>query len=158
MQPSTSWQRLGVTREMSFSFSREQRLLTGSDYKAVFEQGKRSGNPYWTVYAWHHDQATTQLGLAIAKKTVRRAHERNRLKRLARETFRHLQSQLIGVNFVVMAGRAAESADNELLFAQLTKLLKRHITSSTAHNASSSANQQAALDHSTKKSLHRNVS
>jgi len=122
MQPSESLGRLQSAREKAFGFSRDKRLLTGKDYKLVFDNAKRIGNSHWTVYGWRHKEARAQLGLAIAKKTLRRAHERNRLKRLARETFRHMHGQLLGVNVVVMAGKAAEAADNETLVAQLTKL------------------------------------
>jgi ribonuclease P protein component len=109
-------------REKPFGFSRQQRLLTGKDYKQVFDNAKRVGNPYWTVYGFAHKERKTQLGLAIAKKTVRRAHERNRLKRLSREAFRKMQAQLVGVNLVVMAGRSAQTADNDTLTEQLIKL------------------------------------
>ncbi len=109
-------------REKPFGFSRQQRLLTGKDYKQVFDNARRVGNPYWTVYGFAHKESKTQLGLAIAKKTVRRAHERNRLKRLSREAFRQMQAQLIGVNLVVMAGKAAQTADNATLTQQLVKL------------------------------------
>lgn len=110
-------------REKPYGFSRQRRLLTGKDFKQVFDNARRVGNPCWTVYGFAHKESNrTQLGLAIAKKTVRRAHERNRLKRLAREAFRQMQAQLVGVNLVVMAGKAAEAADNATLNQQLVKL------------------------------------
>jgi len=109
-------------REKPFGFSRQKRLLTGKDYKQVFDNARRVGNPYWTVYGFAHKESTARLGLAIAKKTVRRAHERNRLKRLSREAFRQMQAQLMGVSLVVMAGKAAEAADNATLTQQLIKL------------------------------------
>lgn len=122
MKPSELISRLESAREKPFGFSRDKRLLTSKDYKQVFDQAKRIGNPHWTVYGWRHQQPKAQMGLAIAKKTLRRAHERNRLKRLARETFRHMHINLSGVSLIVMAGKAAETADNATLVAQLTKL------------------------------------
>lgn len=122
MQPSESISRLQPSREKPFGFSRDKRLLTGKAYKQVFDQAKRVGNPYWTVYGWRHKEAKAELGLAIAKKTLRRAHERNRLKRLARETFRHMHADLLGVSIVVMAGKSAQAADNATLVAHLIKL------------------------------------
>jgi ribonuclease P protein component len=154
MQPSESIGRLESARDKLYGFSRDKRLLTGKDYKQVFEQAKRIGNPHWTVYGWRHQQPKAQLGLAIAKKTLRRAHERNRLKRLARETFRHMHGQLSGVNIVVMAGKAAETADNATLVAQLTKLFNYFLPKSQSINAPSSTQSQKRLIAS-EKSSHR---
>jgi len=128
VQPSALTLRRPPKREKPQGFSKSKRLLTGKDFKQVFEQAKRLSNAYWTVYAWRHKTDTTQLGLAIAKKTVRRAHERNRLKRLARETFRHMQTELIGVHYVVMAGKAAQMADNAVLCEQLAALFRIPVT------------------------------
>jgi ribonuclease P protein component len=51
-----------------------------------------------------------RLGLAISRKRVPKAHERNRIRRLVRESFRQHQGQLGGFDFVVMAqGKLAES-------------------------------------------------
>jgi ribonuclease P protein component len=65
-----------------------------------------------------------RLGLAIAKKQVRRAVDRNRIKRIVRETFRRHRARLPGVDLVVMARAAASTADNRRLAASL----ERHFT------------------------------
>lgn len=153
MQPSESLGRLESAREKPFGFSRDKRLLTGKDYKQVFDQAKRIGNPHWTVYGWRHQQPHAQIGLAIAKKTLRRAHERNRLKRLVRETFRHMHGQLSGVSLVVMAGKAAETADNATLVAQLTKLLNYFLPKPQSSNISTP--QQTPTLTAAEHSLHR---
>lgn len=124
MQPSASLQRRPPKPVKPFGFAAHQRLLTGKDFKQVFDHAKRYSSAEWTIYAWRHQTGVAQLGLAIAKKTVRRAHERNRLKRLARETFRLMQTELAGCSYVVMAGRAAEAADNAQLRHQLSRLFK----------------------------------
>lgn len=60
--------------------------------------------------------------MAIAKRQVRRAVDRNRLKRLARETFRRQFRELPGIDLVVMARTAATTVDN----ATLQRALHRH--------------------------------
>jgi len=67
------------------------------------------------------------MGLAISKKTAKLAVARNRLKRLARETFRQLDD-LPAWDFVVMARAQAVASSN----AKLTRSLRQHFLSITA--------------------------
>jgi len=60
-----------------------------------------------------------RLGLAIGKKNCRLAAGRNRLKRIARESFRRHQWLLGGVDIVVLNQPAAAAADNKALFDSL---------------------------------------
>ena len=52
------------------------------------------------------------MGLAVAKKCAKRAIDRNRLKRLARETFRHHKQSLAGFDIVLMARHPSVEASN----------------------------------------------
>jgi ribonuclease P protein component len=60
--------------------------------------------------------------MAISRKAVGRAVCRNRIKRLIRESFRHHQPSLVGLDVVVMARRQAAAASN----ADLLNGLERH--------------------------------
>lgn len=108
------------------SFGRDRRLLTGRSFRRVFEAPVRSSDRYFSIFARARDNApgtpTARLGLAIAKKRVRRAHRRNRLKRLVRESFRENQHQLSGLDLVVTAHTAAEREPG----ATLRDSLQRH--------------------------------
>lgn len=69
----------------------------------------------------------SRLGLAIAKKQLRRAVDRNRIKRLVREYFR---SEVLPVDekardYVVMARSAAKMASNATLRASLANHIRR---------------------------------
>ena len=63
--------------------------------------------------------ARLRLGLAIAKKCARRAVDRNRLKRLVRESFRRHRPGLQRLDLVVMCRRDAVAAENTQLSASL---------------------------------------
>ncbi len=63
-----------------------------------------------------------RLGLAISKKCAKGAVERNRLKRIVRETFRTHRDMLAPFDFVVMCRPRALMANN----ADLTSSLLRH--------------------------------
>ncbi|ACY86383.1 RNase P protein component [Edwardsiella piscicida] len=67
-----------------------------------------------------------RIGLTVAKKHVKRAHERNRIKRLTRESFRLRQHSLPAMDFVVIVKKGVQELDNRALTEMLEKLWRRH--------------------------------
>ena len=63
--------------------------------------------------------STACLGLAISKKNAKRAVERNRIKRLVRESFRTHMNDLKGLDVVVMNRRQTAQMDNATLARSL---------------------------------------
>lgn len=116
----------------SRAFSRARRLLRADDYGRVFKTAERSSDRYFTVLARTRQKpagksGTSRLGLAIAKKQLRRAVDRNRIKRLVREYFRTevLPTELKARDYVVMARSASKSASNAALRASLANHFRR---------------------------------
>jgi len=102
-------------------FPRTNRLTQAADYDGVFKQAKRSGDRFFTVLYCRNELGYPRLGLAIAKKRIRLAVARNRLKRIIRDSFRHAKNQLLGVDIVIMARDQTEQALNKDLFVSLEK-------------------------------------
>ena len=73
---------------IKLNFPRELRLLTPEQFKYVFQQPQRAGSPEITVLARPNNLEHPRLGLTVAKKHLKRAHERKRIKRLCRESVR----------------------------------------------------------------------
>ena len=114
----------GAGAAAQFTFTREQRLLTGRQFKNVFAKPRRSSDRYFTVLARDNGCERARLGLAVAKKRIRLLVGRNRIKRLVRESFRHHADSLGAVDVVVMS-RFDGRADNASLMRSLRSHWKR---------------------------------
>lgn len=104
------------------SFPRRARLSGRNAFSHIFAQPVRSADRYFTVFARPNDLAYPRLGLAISRKVAKSAVARNRIKRIVRESFRHHQQLLDGLDCVVTGRNGAAQQDNATLFA----LLQRH--------------------------------
>ncbi|UOA09696.1 MULTISPECIES: ribonuclease P protein component [Methylobacter] len=107
--------------EHNFSFPPQLRLKTPAEYKKVFAKPVKSSDTYFTLLAIKNDLDHPRLGLAIAKKNIRKAVHRNVIKRAVRENFRIQQQSLGNIDIVVLARREAVDAPPELLRKSLQK-------------------------------------
>ena len=108
-----------IGRASRYAFTRGQRLLAGEQYRRVFARGKRSADRLFAVIGLPNQHDRPRLGLAISKKAARDAVARNRLKRVAREAFRQLDT-LQPFDLVVTARPGAARATNSELHSSLT--------------------------------------
>ena len=102
-------------------FARHQRLLKPAEFKHVFAQPVRLSNNNMTILARENKLNHARLGLAISKKQLRRAVDRNRVKRLVRESFRQRQEMLPGYDCVVMVRNSVSTLSNSAIFETLDK-------------------------------------
>ena len=103
-----------------YGFSTDVRIHCADDYKSVFDGALfKVHQPHFLFLAKFSEQPKSRLGIVVAKKKVRRAHERNRVKRLARESFRLHQQQLDVLDIVVMPKVGIEAVPNAELHQQL---------------------------------------
>ncbi|MDH5391844.1 MAG: ribonuclease P protein component [Gammaproteobacteria bacterium] len=103
-------------------FPKCAKLLKPAEFKRVFNAAKKASDRHLTVFYTANDLNQPRLGLAISKKVSKHAVERNRIKRLARETFRLKRLQLQYADFVVLARPSAVKAGNKELNASFNKL------------------------------------
>ncbi len=101
------------------SFQKRFRLTQATEFERVFGENHRSVDGLFTVLYRRNGLGYPRLGLAIAKRQVRFAVDRNRLKRLIRESFRGAKQQLSDLDIVIMARHEAGTSDNAVIYASL---------------------------------------
>ena len=116
-------------------FKRRARLLKPDEFSRVFKKAIRSSDKMLTVLAAPNKLGYSRLGLAISKKNAKRAVDRNRIKRIIRESFRQNQTRLPEVDLVIMAKPQTKAAVNSDIFTSLehhwNRLIKQCAKSSS---------------------------
>ena len=110
---------------VSLKFGRELRLLTPGQFDNVFQLPFRVSSPLFTILAKANHLPHPRLGLTIAKKRVKLAVHRNRIKRCVRDNFRLRQHELPGVDLVLMVKGDISNTANDELHRQLEKLWRK---------------------------------
>ena len=103
------------------SFSKSRRLLTREDYDRVFKNAHKLTTSEFTVLFCDNKQKRARLGLVISKKMIHKAHDRNRIKRVLRESFR-LNTKIPAVDVVVLARSNASQAEPVRMKSNLDRL------------------------------------
>ncbi|RZU99524.1 ribonuclease P protein component [Spiribacter vilamensis] len=106
-------------------FPRAARLTQSREFRGVFADARRHGDRQFTILVGQGGAGRPRLGLAVSKRAAPRAVDRNRLKRLIRERFRHHIADLPIVDVVVMVRPVARQCDNSVLIRSLDKLWQR---------------------------------
>ena len=120
------------TSPQSFSFQKNKRLLDKHAFKTVFDgQPVKAGVSSGTALTVPSTHAESRLGVIVAKKNVRRANQRNRVKRVVREYFR-LNPLPEPTDLIFLARHGVADKSNAELRADLAviwKKLSKKITS-----------------------------
>lgn len=105
------------------SFKRESRLLKPQEFKQVFDKTEwRSSSPQLLLLATSNEQNQARLGFVLAKKQIKLAVDRNRIKRIVRESFRHNKHEIAAIDLVVLGRKGLAELDNHELRAMIDAL------------------------------------
>ena len=107
--------------ESGKGFPRHHRLLTAKDFSRVFKQPFKQGDKHLTLLVQANSGDQARLGMAVPKRQLKRAVDRNHIKRLIRESFRQHQAQLRGLDIVVLVRHGILQLDNDAVFRALDK-------------------------------------
>lgn len=115
------------------TFPAPRRLRHKPEFDAAYARGRRFGNGFFAVTVISNDKSAPRLGLAVALRIARTSVERNRIRRIIRESFRLHQHALPAVDIVVSARSRAHGAPagqlRESLAALWTQVSERCVVS-----------------------------
>ncbi len=112
------------------TFPPEARLHNAADFAGLRKCREPLRGRFFVIRHVPGSGDTARLGLAVSRKTSKRAVERNRLKRAVRESFRQCRADLPVVDLLVITRSAAATASSE----QLGQELERHWTQLKRHH------------------------
>ena len=110
---------------MPAGLPRDARIRRAGDFAVLRHASGRFGGRCFSVRYRPNGLDHARLGLAISKRVSKRAVERNRIKRLLRESFRRARAQLPPIDVVVMAREAAAGLPGHELLAEIDALWRR---------------------------------
>lgn len=116
-----------------FGFTKQKRLLKARDFQRVFDRSSaKVSSRVMLLIAAPNDLSQPRIGFIIAKKQVRLAVKRNRIKRVIRETFRHLDSEDFSYDVILLARKGVDQQSNRKIrseFEHLWQKLKKRANS-----------------------------
>jgi ribonuclease P protein component len=112
------------------TFGKSLRLLGSGDFQQVFDSASfRISHQHLLLLACHNERGSPRLGLVVAKKHLRLAVDRNRIKRLCRESFRKRQADFADLDLIILSRNGLDKLDNASVFSlldhQWQRLLKK---------------------------------
>lgn len=85
-----------------FKFSRTSRLLIKQDFQPVFANPRKTSYRYLLALYRPNQRLDARLGIVIAKNRVKKAVDRNLIRRIIRESFRHQRQALKGLDLIIL--------------------------------------------------------
>lgn len=126
-----------------YGFPRQVRLLSAGDFRSVFDDAQiKVHGRCFLILARPNALPHARIGLVLAKKNLRRAVDRNRIRRLTREAFRLKQHQLPALDIVLLTKKGLSDVSSEDYVEQLTYAWKRLEKLSRKSQPSHSAESQ----------------
>ncbi|VFP80934.1 Ribonuclease P protein component [Buchnera aphidicola (Cinara kochiana kochiana)] len=105
-----------------FFFSKKLRLLSNNQFQCVYNKNYKIDIKSFIMLRCLNYLKFPRLGISIAKKNIMYAHDRNRIKRLIRESFRLIQHNLLLMDFIIIVKKNTHLLSNSNILRFLQKL------------------------------------
>lgn len=118
---------------VNFCLPKTKKLLNKKEFSWVFDKATyKVSNRYCLILGRESQVDQSRVGLVIAKKHIKLAVQRNRIKRLIRESFRHNQHQLFKIDAIVLSRNGLADLDNPAIYKMLDQLWQKIQTKASA--------------------------
>jgi ribonuclease P protein component len=107
------------------TFPRCARLLTARDFARLRTCSRRVSTRNLIAEVAASETDGVRMGLAVSRRVSRKAVRRNRIKRIARDSFRHHRTSFPALDILVIARSSADLQDNPTLHAEFAHLWQR---------------------------------
>ncbi len=113
-------------RRRPFLFPKSARIVARRRFEALYASPSKRSGRYLVLWSAPSETDESRLGVTAAKRTFHDAHQRNRAKRLVRESFRRLRPSFEGGpwDLVVVARRRILDAKEPEVRADLSRLCR----------------------------------
>jgi ribonuclease P protein component len=107
--------------------AKKYRLSKRPDIEAVFKKGRRINHPLFVLYIMHNRLGYSRFAFPVSKKVSKKAVERNRIRRMERESVRvHYKDISAGNDVIIIATqRTLEIKKAYLLWESLRTIFKK---------------------------------
>ena len=95
----------------SFRFTKQAKIVKTDDFSSVFNLRKRIAGKHLVIRYRANEMNISRLGMIVSKKTAKLAVQRNYMRRVLRELFRHNQHHLPALDLVVQIQKAFEKTE-----------------------------------------------
>ena len=92
-------------------------MITSSNinFDQVIKEGKTLSSKYYYLYYTLNDEQGCRLGISLPKSTIPKAHDRNRLKRIIRNTMLGLKNETIDIVFLLKKNLDQYSINDDMI-------------------------------------------
>ncbi|VAX76195.1 ribonuclease P protein component [Buchnera aphidicola] len=102
-----------------YFFKKKLRLFTCASLNSIYNKKYLINTKEFTVLLYSRGLNFPRLGVSISKKNIKKSHNRNRIKRLIKESFRLFQHDLICMDFFFILKKNIHKLNNKIIFCLL---------------------------------------
>ncbi|WP_075431627.1 ribonuclease P protein component [Buchnera aphidicola] len=106
----------------NYFFKKQSRLLSTLQFQIVYRKHVKVIKSEFIYLGRINGLNFPRLGISISKKKIKKSHDRNRIKRLIRESFRSKQNKLISMDIVIIVKKDLKLKDNKFIIHRLQNL------------------------------------